>query len=319
MSEKSGKFYMLVNPYIEGTTPKVYKAENSLKAAKIAYDTVSKYFNNSVHNFKFSLLKLKSESVNTKNDKTNEFNLKQYSGNTESKNFNSKNFSHYTVSEKINKNNTVNYEIKTYSGQIDNLQHLINNVFKIQQKFINAEKNNKSNPESKHVSNSNTKHSNASNSSSGSESGSRSGSGSSSKSSSGSSSSSSSGSGTESESHNYTGGINLENNMRSSQYGGAEHDISSIMSQNGGKKLKLKNVLDDDEDDSDDFDDSDDDDSPDFFIKKYSYDPISYWYYYPSIYSLDRLYLPTFISPLSFPYVLDMTPHDNTPTVNITL
>ena len=73
---------------------------------------------------------------------------------------------------------------------------------------------------------------------------------------------------------------------------------SSASEQVGGKK---KSKYDDDDDD--------DDDSPDYFVSKtFYYDPISYWYYLPSVYALDRLYLPTFISPLSFPYVLDLSP-----------
>ena len=51
----SGKYYMLVNPYIEGTTPKIFKADNSQLAAKAAYESMSKYFNNSVSNFDLPL------------------------------------------------------------------------------------------------------------------------------------------------------------------------------------------------------------------------------------------------------------------------
>ena len=61
-------------------------------------------------------------------------------------------------------------------------------------------------------------------------------------------------------------------------------------------------------DGSTDFDLSEymDDDSPDYKVRKsYFFDPISYWYYYPSLYPTDLLLLPTYVSPLSFPLVVD--------------
>jgi len=71
---------MLINPYIEGSLPKVFQADNSIKAAKKAYETLSNYFNNSVHNFKFTLLKVKSDSVDEKKSQISNFNLEQYGG-----------------------------------------------------------------------------------------------------------------------------------------------------------------------------------------------------------------------------------------------
>ena len=330
----SGKYYMLVNPYIEGQTAKVFKADNSLKAAKMAYENFSEYFNNSVHNFKFTLLKLKSESVNTTKDKISRFNLEQYGGaESNNKKFNASNFSHFIVNEKINKNKSVNYEIKQYTGKTDNLQHLITNVQKIQHKFAKA--NNKANNKANHKANNKSQKlisTDSSSEQSGSGSGSGSGSSSSSSSSSRSDSSHSSSSqkggnyddedqtsssyqiggtgvGAESDedqtSSSYQiGGTGVraesDEDQTSSSYqiGGAnsdDEDNTSSSYQIGGKKSKSKY-------------DDDDDDSPDYFVKNYYYDPISYWYYYPSVYSLDRLYLPTFISPLSFPYVLDFAP-----------
>jgi len=325
---------MLVNPYIEGTTPKVFKADNSLKGAKIAYETLSEYFNNSVHNFRFTLLKLKTDSVNAKNGKTNKFNLEQYGGDADNKRFNPNNFSHFTVSEKINKNKTVDYEIKPYTGKIENLQHLINNVMSIQQKFTKAVKTGK---KMNRLSESPSSESADSDESVQSVSGSYSGS---SESRSGSSESGSGSSSDSKSSSNQLGGnqaqtsedntsssyqiggnqaqTSEDNSSSSYQIGGNQaqtsEDNTSSSYQIGGKKSK--------------YDDEDDDDSPDYYVKKYYNDPIAYWYYYPSLYSLDRLYLPTFVYPLSFPYILDNSPvisyntstiASGNPTINIGL
>jgi hypothetical protein len=295
---------MLVNPYIEGYTSKVFKADNSLKAAKMAYENFSEYFNNSVHNFKFTLLKLKSDSVNTEKDKINRFNLEQYGGDaSNNKKFNPSNFSHFTVNETINKNKSVNYEIKQYTGKIENLEHLITNVKKIQKKFAKANQHSKKNKSQKLISTESSSEQSGSGKSSDSESSNNSNS--SSQSGSGSSSSQRGGA-NESEDNTSSsyqiGGANESEDNTSSSYqiGGVgdaneSEDNTSSSYQIGGKKSKSKY-------------DDDDDDSPDYYVKNYYYDPISYWYYYPSVYSLDRLYLPTFISPLSFPYVLDFAP-----------
>lgn len=240
----SGKFYMLVNPYIEGNISKIFKADNSMKAAKMIYESISKYFNNSVNNFKFTILKLKSDSVKTKNDELNAFNLGQYGGSSKNKKFSTENFSHFIVNENVGKRNEVDFTIKKYTGKIENLQTLIDNVIDIQKQLKKS----------------------------------------------------------------------IRSAKNSSDSARSESESDSINSdQEGGKKSKY------DDDDGDDEDDEDD--SPDYHVKKsYYYDPISYWYYYPSLYTLDRLYLPTFISPLSFPYIVDFTPvatYSN-PSVNVT-
>ena len=102
---------------------------------------------------------------------------------------------------------------------------------------------------------------------------------------------------------------------------GSSSESSSVSSQRGGKRSKY-----------DDDDDDDDDDSPDNFVKVIN--PISYYYYYPYfydtyIYNPDPFfYVPTFVSPLSFPLVIDFKPSTVTtssstvlksnPTVRIT-
>ncbi len=265
----SGKYYMLVNPYIEGKTDKVFRADNSLEAAKMAYDSVSKYFNNSVHNFKFSMLKLKSDAINSDKAQLNKFNLEQYGGSNKStttKRFSKDNFSHFVVSESLDTKNNVNYKIKRFQGKIENIDHLVSNIMKIQQKMKKAKRSakaDKAQASSEETTSDQT------------------GSG---RSDSSSDSSASSNTGSSSTGSSSTGSTSSEST-------GSE----SFSEQNGGKKSK--------------YDEDDDDDSPDYYVKKsYYYDPISYWYYYPSMYPLDRLYMPTFVSPLSFPYVLDFTP-----------
>jgi hypothetical protein len=234
----SGKFYMLVNPYIEGTISKVFRADNSFKAANMAYESISKYFNNSIHNFKFTLLKLKSNSVKINDEKNelNKFNLSQYGGSSKNKKFSSNNFSHFIVNERLDKDNEVEFKINKYTGKIENLPSFVDKVINVQ-KQLKSKKN-----------------------------------------------------------------INDSDSAKS------ESDSESIKVQDGGKKVIF---------------DDEDDDSPDYYVEK-TYYPISYWYYYPSLYTLDRLYLPIFTSPLSFPYVIDYpsisynTYPITTPTVNVT-
>jgi hypothetical protein len=228
-----GKNYMLVNPYIEGNIQKVFQADNSLNAAKKAYDAMSKYFNNSIHNFKFTLLKLKSDAVDSEQVNVD---LKQYGGNKRSEGnsrFNNNNFSHFIVNEKINSNNEVSFHINKFNGSINNLSNLVNNVMKLQKKFKKAK----------------------------------------------------------------TNGVAL--NQLSESLGSEVSTESSDSIQAGGKK---KSKYDNDDDDEED-------DSPDYYVKKsYYYDPITYWYYTPAVYPLDLLYIPTFTTPLSFPYVVDLNP-----------
>lgn len=81
---------------------------------------------------------------------------------------------------------------------------------------------------------------------------------------------------------------------------------SSQSSQNGGKRSKYED------------DDDDDDDSPDNYYKVIN--PISYYYYYPYFYDTyvynpePYFYVPTFVSPLSFPLVIDFKPATTTST-----
>ena len=269
----SGKYYMLVNPYIEGTTPKIFNADNSQLAAKKAYESMSKYFNNSVHNFNFTLLKIKSDDV--QND-AKKINLQQYGGESDNKRFNKKNFSHFTVSEQLKKNGEVDFSIQQYNGQVNNLEYLVNKVMKIQEKFIKAKKIAK-----KSTTESDSQSLNQSEASR--------------------------------RSQSQTQSQSQSDSQSQSQ---SQSQSESDSNQHGGAK---KSKYDDDDDD--------DDDSPDYFVSKtYYYDPISYWYYLPSVYPLDRLYLPTFVSPLgSFPYVLDLSPSiiygtgmSPNPSVNIT-
>jgi hypothetical protein len=273
-----GKYYMLVNPYIEGTTAKVFKADNAMKAAKSAYETVSKYFNNSVYNFKFTLLKLKSDAVKPKSSRSrsrsrsnsrsrtsrskqssrlSKFNLKKYGSNSDNKRFSAENFSHFIVNENVGSKNEVEFLIKPYEGKIDNIKSLIDNVINIQSKMSSATK-----------------------------------------------------------SGNTLG--RLSDSANSSASAQTSDLVKKI--QDGGKHSK-RSKYDDNEDE---------DDSPDFYVKQSYYNPISYWYYNPSMYSLDRLYLPTFVSPLSFPYVIDFSPavsfvtsrstiSSGNPTVNVSL
>ncbi len=281
---------MLINPYIEGTTPTIFKAANSIKAAKLAYDSVSQYFNNSINSFNFTLLKLKSESIDANNSKLHKFNLKQYGGNSSSKRFNATNFSHFIVNENIGKNKQdVTYKLKQYTGNIENLDHLINNVIKIQTKFNNSKHNNvsdsaQSTDESESINNNLSGGDN--NNLSGGDNNNLSG----------------------GDNNNLSGGDN--NNLSGDNNSDTLTDLdSNEYKQDGGKhksksKSKSKSKYDDDDDDSSDSSDSSDSDD---YIPKY-YNPISYWYYYPSMYSLNRnLYLPTFVSPLSFPYVIDIS------------
>ena len=226
-----GKNYMLVNPYIEGNIQKVFQADNSLNAAKKAYDAMSKYFNNSIHNIKFTLLKLKSDAVNS--EQVN-IDLKQYGGDNGNR-FNTNNFSHFTVNEKISSNGEVSFNINKFNGTTNNLSNLVNNVMKLQKKFKKAK----------------------------------------------------------------TNGVAL-NQLSESLGSEVSSESSDSISQDGGKKHSKHSKYDEDEEE---------DDSPDYYVKKsYYYEPITYWYYTPAVYPLDLLYLPTFTTPLSFPYVVDLNP-----------
>ena len=138
----SRKYYILVNPYIEGSINKVFKANNSLEAAKQAYTTFSEYFNNTVKNFKFTLLKLKTDDID-KNIKT--LNFKNYASNLNDKRYNDNNFSHFIVHEKLNEND-VSFSIEKYENKnINNLNNFIKNINKIQKKYTPLKSKNSKN------------------------------------------------------------------------------------------------------------------------------------------------------------------------------
>lgn len=297
----SGKYYMLANPYIEGQIGTVYQADNSLKAAGLAYKSISEYFNNSVHNFKFTMLKLKSKSVNPSD---NSINLQQYGGDSSNKKFNVDYFSHFVADEIVDANRKVNFSIRRYTGTVNNTQQLIDNVIKVQSKLEEHANKSKTNPdkfkqsfrlsdtesdfqESSKTSYSKSDDSDSNNSSSNS-----------------SKSNKSTSSSKIQHGGDQTKHINLELNT-SDSYQIDQNKPTPIITQDGGKhhkkKSKSKSKYDDDEDDSSSSS------SSDYYVKKsYYYDPISYWYYYPSLYTYDRLYMPTF--PFSIPYVVDLSP-----------
>lgn len=231
----SGKSYMLVNPYIEGTTKKIFKADNSLMAAQEAYESISKYFNNEVKNYHFTLLKIKSDAID-KNDLTT-LNLETYKSDMSNKYFNKNNFSHFNVNEKMHKDGNVSYNISKLDKTIDNLDTLIDNVIKIQNKYGNF--NNSSSENSSEM----------------------------------------------------NGGSHNSNSSSTGSYTGSSNSESS--SQSGGSK-------------SSKYTDDDDDDSSDYYRRRNRYDPINYWYYAPYLYDVDSMYMPTFISPLTFPYFNDL-------------
>jgi len=128
-----GKYYMLVNPYIEGSALKIFKADNSMAASKEAYESFSKYFNNKVPSFNFTLLKLKSEDVN--NNKLHKFRLEDYSANASDKKYNKSNFSHFTATEEGDKKNQVSFTINKFTKDVSSVDLLIKNIMKIQDKF----------------------------------------------------------------------------------------------------------------------------------------------------------------------------------------
>ena len=74
--------YRVVNPYIEGSLEKVYRASNSFKAGKKAYKEISKYFTNSVSSFNMAL-----QNVETKE------------------------LSHFQITEKRNDDNEVDFDM----------------------------------------------------------------------------------------------------------------------------------------------------------------------------------------------------------------
>ena len=146
------KYYILVNPYIEGSIKKIFKADNSLAASKKAYESLSKYFNNQVPKFNFTLLKLKSEEVDV-NSYLDRFNLEDYGSKSFNKFFNKKNFSHFSVNESLNNKKEVSYQISKLEKEVD-LSQLIKNIINIQNKFKDVKKSNQTGGDSSNSSSS---------------------------------------------------------------------------------------------------------------------------------------------------------------------
>ena len=88
--------YFIVNPIIDNFNS-VLNADNSLEAAKKAYDELSKYFDNIVNDYKFTLLKIND------NDKTKVYEK------------NDNDFYHFNVVEKLDENNNATFYIQPYN------------------------------------------------------------------------------------------------------------------------------------------------------------------------------------------------------------
>ena len=104
------KSYKLVNPYIIGSMDTVINAESSLEAANKAYNNLSKYFGNTIPEFKFSLKRLSND--------------KKVIGGSK------KSFIHFQVNESSTNNDKVNYEIKEIDSNVDitKFQEMLNKV-----------------------------------------------------------------------------------------------------------------------------------------------------------------------------------------------
>jgi len=199
------KNYLLVNPYIEGSLEKVFSANNSLDAADKVYSSISKYFSNSIPNFKFTLMRIKDSHVQSGGDYSNfDFTKK-----------NNKHLLHFKVNEThVNNTDKVDFSITPYSGKLvllDQFKESLQNHLNRSKNKTNKNKTNKT----------------------------------------------------------------------------------------GGKKSKF--------DDDSSSSDSDSDFKTTRVKKNYIIDPITYWWYNPFIYYTDQIYIPSFVSPLSFPYVIDLS------------
>ena len=239
MSEKT---YFLANPYIEGSLKNLIVAENSQVAALKAYERISKYFNNSINNFHFTLLKLKSSDVKN----ISKLSLEKYGGGSK---LSSNNFSHFIVNEKLGKNGEVSYEITKYNNNVNNLDKLISTIKYIQNNYKNHQNGGDSESEvsedaSDSVQNGGFKNKFIPNKKF----------------------------------------VTYDNNLKGGKHKSDDSSSSSSSSSSSTFKSKFK------------------------VKKSYVIDPISYWYYYPGLYTIDTVYLPTFVSPLSFPYVVDLSP-----------
>lgn len=128
-----GKYYLLINPYVEGSFKKIYYADNSLKAAEKCYKNLSQHFTNSVKKFQFTLLKLNSSDI-TKGQKS--LDLTSYLKKEKINKLKNENFSHFMVMEKL-KGNEVNYSINSleHNLETDHIDNLTSDIIKIQNKY----------------------------------------------------------------------------------------------------------------------------------------------------------------------------------------
>lgn len=96
------KSFTLVNPHIEGTCKKTFSAQDAHSASEKAWNSLSKYFNNSVPKFAFTL---------------------QEGGNHE--------LHHFLVREKI-QDGSVDYDISKYTVNAKNEENLKKNLTTLQ-------------------------------------------------------------------------------------------------------------------------------------------------------------------------------------------
>ena len=106
------KTYELVNPFILGTFDRKFTADNSLQAAHIAYQGLSKYFTGHMPRFKFSLQRVKKNYM-TGGGKSEEY-------------------LHFETFEKKIPNKGIEYAIKPIKTpvNIDNFQQKLQNFLK---------------------------------------------------------------------------------------------------------------------------------------------------------------------------------------------
>ena len=183
------KNYILINPQIQGSIDTKFKTHSALDAAKIAYETLSKYFSNNIPKFSFTLQKGGSDKLY-----------------------------HFDVTEKITSENKIRYNI-TENKNVTNLENF--------KKFL------------------------------------------------------------EDSDEKIKGGGSDEE-----QTGGKHHK----------KKHKKKYKFDDDDSSSSSDSSSSDEDYYYYYKPLNRSQPITYWAYYPSLYNLQKIYVPTFV-PSVTPYI----------------
>ncbi len=94
----------------------------------------------------------------------------------------------------------------------------------------------------------------------------------------------------------------IKENVKIANNDGLKKFISDIEEKQTGGKKKHKKYRYDDSDSSDSSDSSSDEDYYYYYKPVNRTVPITYWSYYPYVYSLDKFYVPTFISTVT-PYV----------------